>query len=194
MKHLLPRVLLLLLFGCGSSPHQNFYTLYSEPDDEATGDVALEIEIRRLGLPGYLDRPNLVRRGEGGRLDISGTDRWGTDLDDMVVATLAQNLTQRLPRSTVYTESGAISSRPNVVVEVDLQRFEAADGVVRLDAQVALHWAGGSEAHIERHELTEEPDGDGTEATVAAMSKLLAKLSEAIAGSIAAMAAAQTQA
>lgn len=193
MKHVLPRVLFLLLCGCGSSPHQNFYTLYSEPGD-ATQDVALAIELRRPGMPGYLERPNLVRRGEGGRLDISGTDRWGTDLDDLVAATLTQNLTQRLPRSTIYTESGAISSRPDLIVEVDLQQFEAADGVVHLHAQVGIHWAGGSEARIERYELTEEPDGDGTEATVAAMSKLLAKLSEAIAGSIAAMASAQTQA
>jgi uncharacterized protein len=190
VKHVLPRILLVALCGCGSSPHQTFYTLYSEPGS-ATQDVALEIELRRPGMPGYLDRPNLVRRGAGGRLDISGTDRWATDLGELVAATLARNLTQRLPRSTVYTESGAITSRPDVRVEVDLQQFEAVDGVVRLEAQVALHWAGGAAARIERYELTEEPEGAATEATVAAMSRLLAKLSESIAGLLAAMASAR---
>jgi hypothetical protein len=176
---------LVLVWGCGS-PNPDFYTLYPE-SGRTPGGAALQIEIRRPGLPGYLDRPNLVRRGEAGRLHISGTERWGMGLGELVGTTLARNLTDRLPQSTVYTESGVISSDPDVIIEIELQQFERVqDGPVRLVAQVAVHWAGGSEAaHIRWYELTREPDSDDTEATVAAMSALLAELSDAVARTIA---------
>lgn len=189
MKHA-ARILLVLLTGCGSSPIPDFYTLYPEPGEPAR-NVSLQIEIRRPGLPGYLDRPNIVRRVESGRLDISGTERWGHDLGELVGSTVARNLTQRLPESTIYTESGAISTSPDLVVEIDLQRFEATgDGVVRLDVQVALHRAGSSRAIVKRYELSKERESDDTEGMVAAMSDLLAELSEGMAESIASMGAA----
>jgi len=181
-----------LLSACGSSPNPDFYTLYPEPGRAAPG-VSLQIELRRPGLPGYLDRPNLVRRAEAGRLDISGTERWGTNLGEMVAATVAENLTQRLPESSVYTESGAISAQPDVTIELDLQRFERMpDGVIRLDVQVALHFAGSAEASfLQRSQLEREPEGGATEDTVAAMSGLLAELAEAVAQEIARRAPAQ---
>lgn len=182
-------LLMLFLSGCGSSPIPDFYTLYPEPGS-TSDEVALQIELRRPGLPGYLDRPNIVRRKEAGQLDISGTERWGDDLGQLVGSTVAQNLTQRLPRSTIYNESGVISSDPDMIVEIDLQRFERTDdGLVRLDVQVALHWTGGSgKAVIERYELSAKPEDSDTQSMVAAMSSLLGELSEAITRSITSMA------
>jgi hypothetical protein len=173
------------LFGC-SSPNPDFYTLYSQPG-AAARNVAIQIEVRRPGLPGYLDRPNLVRRTEAGQLDISGTERWGTTLGDMVGEVLAENLTLRLPESTVYTEAGAISSEPDLIIEVHLQRFEAMDdGTVQLVAQVALHGSGSSyEAQIRRYELSADPGSTDAEDMVAGMSELLAELAESIARSVA---------
>lgn len=185
IRNPVPVVLLLFLAACGS-PNPDFYALYPEPGRAAPG-VALQIELRRPGLPGYLDRPNLVRRADTGRLDISGTERWGTSLGEMVGATFADNLTQRLPESSVYTEAGAISAEPDVVIELELQRFERMPGgEIRLDAQVALHFPGSPDASfLNRYELQREAESGGAEDVVAAMSSLLAQLAEEVAGEIA---------
>lgn len=179
-----PAALLVLLSACGS-PNPAFYTLSPEPGGASRG-VRLQIELRRPGMPGYLDRPNLVRRADGGRLDISGTERWGTGLGQMVGATFAENLTQRLPESSVYTEAGAISAEPDVIVELDLQRFEPMPGgEIRLDAQVALHFVGSPDSSfLKRYELEQEAESGGAEGAVAAMSSLLAQLAEAVAREI----------
>lgn len=179
-----PVIVLLFLSAC-SSPNPNFYALYPEAGGAAPG-VALQIELRRPGLPGYLDRPNLVRRVETGRLDISGTERWGTSLGEMVGATFADNLTQRLPESSIYTEAGTISAEPDVVIELELQRFEPMPGgEIRLDAQVALHFPGSRQASfLKRYELEREAESGGAGGAVAAMSSLLAQLAGEVAREI----------
>jgi uncharacterized lipoprotein YmbA len=43
-----------------------------------------------------------VRSSEDFRLDVSGNDWWGEPLDAMMGRVLTQELTQRLPGSTVF--------------------------------------------------------------------------------------------
>ena len=54
-------------------------------------------------------------------------------------AVLAEDLTQRLPGSIVFPEAGAISTDPDAIVEIDLNRFNPnPSGAIALDAQVLL--------------------------------------------------------
>jgi len=88
----------------------------------------------------------------------------------------------------VFAESGAISTKPDIVLEIDIQRLDAdADGTLVLLAQVAVR-PDGQIARASTIRLTQpiaaQPAGTA-EAQVAAMSVALGQLADRIADSIA---------
>jgi uncharacterized protein len=176
---------MLATSGCASSPEPQFYTLVSSRGGSfASGP--LQIQLRRPGLPGYLDRPQIVRQERPGQLELSGAERWGAPLEDMVGSVLAQNLAERLPSARVFTESSGISSPPDAQLEIDIQRFElTATGAVELVAQVAVHWPQALAAErLDRYAFSRSPKDKSTGQLVAQMSELLAELADSIAKSI----------
>lgn len=173
--------------GCASSPEPQFYTLFPRGGNELPSEP-LQVELRRPGLPGYLDRPQIVRHQQSEKLEFSANSRWGAPLQDMVGSILAENLAQRLPGSSVFTEAGAISAVPDALIELDLQRFElTSKGSVELIAQVAVHWPKtGATPRLDRYALSSPSQGVATEQLVTQMSGLLAGLADSIARSISA--------
>jgi uncharacterized lipoprotein YmbA len=141
------------------------------------------IEIRRPAVAGYLDRPEIVRRIVDYRLGVAANDRWGEPLDAMIGRVLAQDLEQRAPGSSVYTEAGSITAPADAFVEVDLRRFDVSDdGNVTLVAEVAVERAGEhAPVAVRSVSLHEAPAGGSTGALALAMSELLGKLSDQIA-------------
>jgi len=177
---------LLAMSGCASSPEPQFYALFASRGGNFVSGP-LQIQLRRPGLPGYLDRPQIVRQEQPGELELAGGERWGAPLEDMVGSILAQNLAERLPKARVFTESGGISSVPDAQLEVDIQRFELTGrGAVELVAQVAVHWPQALSAErLDRYAFSRVPKDRSTLQLVAQMSGLLADLADGIARSIA---------
>ena len=181
MKRALGWLLALLLAGCAHSPEQTFFAL-SAQSGPSVPSRPLKVELRRAGLPGYLDRPHIVRRATAERLELGGDERWGAPLDEMVGATLAENLSQRLRDCVVFSDAGAISATADVRVEVQLFRFErTAEGDAVLVAEVAVHSTNDKPAIIERFALREKPASARTADIVTSLSRLLATLSNGIA-------------
>jgi uncharacterized lipoprotein YmbA len=181
----LAAVFLVIQSGCASSPEPQFYTLVATPG-RTLASGPLHIQLRRPGLPGYLDRTQIVRQEQPGQLELSGAERWGAPLEDMVGSILAQNLAERLPSARVFTESSGISSPYDAQIEVDIQRFELTGaGAVELVAQVAVHWPQALAAErLDRYAFSRSPRADSTPQLVAAMSGLLAELASSIAASV----------
>ncbi|HEX3345661.1 MAG TPA: PqiC family protein [Polyangiaceae bacterium] len=169
--------------ACGSSPPSSFYALSPESGSAQPAPVRT-IKLRRPGIPGYLDRPEIVKRVADHRLRVTDTDRWAAPLDEMLGRILAQDLEDRLTGSVVFTEDGAITADADVTLEVDVRRFDVDDrGQVELVAEIALekgdaHTPAGTRA-VHLHVAP----GDGTtSALVAAMSDVLGKLSDEVTG------------
>ena len=140
------------------------------------------IELRRIGLAGYLDRPEIVRNNEDYRLRIPSGERWGEPLGDLIGRVLAEDLNMRLPGSSVFTSAGAISATADATVELDLQRFDVdASGQVILLAQVAVSRGRGRTAATTAVRLQIPPGGSATRDQVAAMSLALGQLADRIA-------------
>jgi uncharacterized protein len=183
MRRFAAVALAALLAACAHSPDPTFFALSAQPG-AALNSRPFKVELRRTGLPGYLDRPHIVRRATAERLELDGDERWGAPLDEMVGATLAEDLAQRLPNCVVFSDSGAISAAADVRVEVQLFRFERnADGVVALSAEVAVHStsAGAGAASVQRFALTEKPKTGRSSDVVASLSHLLGQLADGIA-------------
>jgi uncharacterized lipoprotein YmbA len=179
-----PTIVLLaaLLAGCASPPPPTLFTL-APVLGAARPAKAGGIELRRVGLAGYLDRNDIVRSAAGYRLSVTADQRWAEPLGKMLDRVLSEDLAQRLPNSSVFTESGAIQGNAALILELNIQRLDAdADGTVVLQAQVALHPDGSKTApRTDTIRLTATPAGPGTADLVATMSSLLGQLTDRVA-------------
>ena len=136
----LPALGLPVLAACGSSPEPSLYTLAVRSGPSLPKGPRV-VQLRDIGLPGYLDRKEIVRSSEDYKLDVRANAWWGEPMGAMLGRVLVIELSQRLPNSKVYSESGAITSDPNAVVGVDIQRLDADKaGAVILLAQVAVQF------------------------------------------------------
>lgn len=174
-------VLLPLALAACSSPEPAYYTLASRAGVPQTGGPRL-IELRRIGLAGYLDRPEIVRKDADYRLRLGSAERWGEPLGDLVARILAEDLNLRMPGTSVFTSAGSISATADVTLELDLQRFDAdASGEVVLLAQVAASKGRGrGSAATQTVRIQVHPPGATTTDLVAAMSTALAQLADRI--------------
>ncbi len=168
----------LALAGC-ASPEPADYTLAAVTGPAQPGGPAT-VEVRRPALAGYLDRTDIVRHGDAYRLTVASSDQWGEPLDDLVGRVLAEDLTQRLPGSTVFSDQAI--SPGQAVVDINVQRFDAdTDGTVTLLAQVAIRRAGNEPVAARTLRFTARARSPSTSDMVAAMSQLLGQLADTIA-------------
>ena len=101
----------------------------------------------------------------------------------MIARVLAEDLTQRMTGSSVFTELGAISADPDAVVEIDVQRFDVGqDGSVTLLAQVAVELSRSHTASASRSiTLSARPPATSTASLAVTMSGLLGQLADQVA-------------
>jgi len=185
----------LLLTGCvtTASPVTRFYVLDALGADTvalagAEREPPLALDLSPLRLPQYLERPQIVSRSAGSRLELAEYDQWGGNLAKNMGRVLAQNLSRLLATPDVTMLSRRPATPADLRIEVDVMQFErGADGRVLLEAQWRL--AGGSgqgNALVRTSRFVSDAveTGGGMDQTVAAMSALVAELGRAIATAV----------
>ena len=178
------RALAMLLAGtlaACASPNPELYTLVAVPGRKRHL-AAHSVELRRIGLAGYLDRPEIVLSEADYRVHLASNKRWSESLGGMLDRVFTEDLVERVPSVAVFTEMGAISTAPDLVLEIDVQRFdEDATGTLVLLAQVAVRWADARRAaHAQTMRLTVRPAAPTTAGHVAAMSAALGQLADRV--------------
>ncbi len=184
MRRRLMLALPALLAACSSSPTPTLYTLAALPGPPVA-TRHLSVELRRIALAGYLDRSEIVRGTVQYQLQVSDGDRWGEPLGRMLDRVLTEDLVTRLPDASVFAQSGAISTRPDRVLEIDIQRLDAdASGAVVLLAQIALRPDTGTATAQTVRLAIPLPAHPTARDHVAAMSQALGQLADHIAGQL----------
>lgn len=180
-RRLLGLALVGLVPAC-TSREPAYYTLAPVPGTPQSGGPK-QVELRRIGLAGYLDRSEIVRANSAYSLRLNGAERWGEPFGDLVARILAEDLNQRLPGTSVFTSAGSITAEADATIEMDLQRFDAdATGQAVLLAQVAVSRGRARASATTRViRLTVRPTSPSTADLVAAMSTALGQLADAIA-------------
>ena len=123
---LLQRLLCLLLSlglgACASSPPLRYYAL-DDGQPMAVGQPnGVSVAVVQVNLPELVDRPQLVARSNGHRVQMSETDRWAEPLRRQVPRLLARDL-------GVALDSGRV-----VALGVDVREFDI-DFKVTVDVQ-----------------------------------------------------------
>ena len=183
---------LVLLWGCASTPATRFYVLAAvaeiPPDRPNHAARPVTLVIRDVRLPQYLDRPQIVTRSSGNRLQIAEFEHWGGNLREGMTLALAENLGRLLESDRVIAAPYSMPLQPDYRVEVEVLRFEReAEGRVRLSARWWLT-RGSDAATLASPEASflGAPLGEAAsyEALVASMSAVYGELSQAIAASV----------
>jgi len=192
MQRTLPTLWLLVLvtgisvaLGCQSPRSSNYYVLVAIPPSATpSGDASQGplLVVDPVVLPGYLERPQLVSRGDPGELNLSHDERWSEDLSQNVSRVLADDLAERIPSDRVGVLQPGSPQRGGTRLRVEISRFErSADGEVELVARWSLRQQDESEPHLTRRStLRVATEGSETADTVRAMSQALAHLADEI--------------
>lgn len=172
----------LLLAGC-AGPDPVLYTLAPQPGPPAAPSALGKIrsvELRRIGLAGYIDRPGIVRAASPYRLNVTQDARWAAPIGPMLENLIAEDLTRRLPGVAVFTASSNMSAQADRVFQIDIQRLDADPaGDVVLQAQVAMFSRnGGDPDSIRSFQIAQTPATPAVEDQVAAMSLAVAILTD----------------
>ncbi len=180
-----PLLLTAALAACAAPRPTNYYRLASMPGAiQPVGSFA--VTLRGIGLPAYLDQNNIVRPSGPYQFGSYSNELWAEPLGGMLQEVMVQNLTQRLQGGTVTASGGAISAAADVLVEMNVLRFDPdAAGKVTLTLQIAVK-SGRDRALWQAANFTRTaPAGITAAGEVEAMSALWSQAADQVAAMIA---------
>ena len=146
----------------------------------------LTLAVGPVRLAPYLDRNDLAIRLSADEIRYADGERWAEPLERNVTQVLALNLSRLVPTARVVPYPHSAGLRPAYQIDVEIARLDTTHAG---DATLAAHWTiedlGTRELLVVRDsDLTRPADGRGTPAAVAALSGVLADLSQQIASTV----------
>jgi hypothetical protein len=176
--------LLMSLAAC-SSPSPVLYTIVPVPGAEQPASPKV-ILVQQIGLARYLERSQIVRSSENYKLDVMSNDWWGEPLGAMLNRVLVDELQQRLPRSVVISEVGAVSAPADATVTLNVQRMdEDASGNLILQSQAGIFFKGRTAPVLHNFRFSIAPGAPGIPGEVAAISRAVGQLADGLAALLA---------
>lgn len=117
--------LALLLTGCGTSPPVRYFSLegMDTAGDSATGESVV-VGLGPVKIPGYLSRPQIVRRSDGAEIIVDDFRRWAEPLDQSVNRVVAANVESLVGEITVVAFPHNSLIEPDFRVHASVDRFD----------------------------------------------------------------------
>ena len=107
---------------------------------------------------------------------------WGESLGALLGRVLVVELSQRLPNSKVYSESGAINADPNAVLGINIQRLDTdSAGNLVLLAQAAVEFNRPRRSASRNFAISRQPPTPDVTGQVAAISDAVGELADGVA-------------
>jgi uncharacterized lipoprotein YmbA len=176
--------LVLAQASCSSSPDPALYTIAPMNGTERGGAPNI-ILLQQIGLERYLERPQIVRSSENYRLEVMPNDQWGEPLGAMLGRVLVAELGQRLPRSAVIHETGAVSAPADATIALNVQRLdEDGSGTLVLLVQASVTFKGRNAPMLREFHFAVSASSPDPAGEVAAASAALGQLADGIAAMV----------
>ena len=146
----------------------------------------LTLAVGPVRLAPYLDRNDLAIRLSADEIRYSDGERWAEPLERNVTNVLALNLSRLLGTARVFAYPQPAGLLPAYQIDVEIGRLDTTRGG---EATLAAHWTienlGTRDLLASRDSyLTRAAAGSGTPAAVAALSGVLAELTQEIASTV----------
>jgi uncharacterized lipoprotein YmbA len=173
----------ILLASCGSTPTSKLYRVSASADDSHR--VAADrrrIEVVSVRIPALWDRPQMVVSKPGSEVSFSEFNRWADPLSSEVPRVFARNLARVLDNPTVWLREDFAGAKPDLRVQVVIQRLEAVSGQgLKLEATWLIRSGDGGGSRSGSTTISEPLADDGYDAIVAATNRALLALSRDVA-------------
>ncbi len=193
-NHLIAMLLVILaagsMFGCGTSEKSRYYLLQSitatPPLRLPAGIGEPAVGVGPIKMAEYLNRPQIITRSSGQKLDLAEFDMWAEPLEQNFNGILAENLSSMLSTDRIVIYPWDRSSAPDYQVKVDVLRFQGEPNhSAVLEARWTVTGPRTGKLVLMRHSIVEKPcQAPGYEALVAAESQAVEDLSREIAEAI----------
>jgi uncharacterized protein len=181
----LPGLTLAAVLTACSSPNPVLYTVAPAQGPVHAGGPRV-IALQQISMPRYLERSQIVRSSENYQLDVMSNDWWGEPLGAMLGRILVDELGQRLPQSTVVSESGAVTVSPDATIELNIQRLdEDASGNLLLQAQASVDFKGQRAPVLRSFRFVVTPPEAGIRGEVSSISTAVGQLADGLASMLA---------
>jgi len=143
------------------------------------------VGVLKVGVPGWIDRPQLSARGATGQIVANEYARWGEPVTKGMQRVMAENLAALLPTRRIVVAPFP----PNEIVDhrVDVTLSEAArqaDGSVLVEGRWALLGPTGATLVQRRTSHRVHPTAAGAAGAVEGVNQAIAELSREIAGAL----------
>jgi uncharacterized protein len=171
----------LALATC-ASPDPKLYTVAAIPGTVLSGAPKV-IALHGVGVAQYLQRSPIVMSSGDYRVALRANSWWGEPIDAMLSRVLVEDLALRLPQSTIYASSGAVTGSPEATIEMEVQRLDLdRDGNLLLIAQASVTFKNRTAPDTRSFRISQPPPSPDVEGQVAAASTALAQMADRIAG------------
>lgn len=179
-----PTFIFALLLAACSQPDKSFYML--TPAGPAPSGGGVGIGVGPVSLAEYIDRANLVTQEAPNQLAVAEDHRWAGDLSAGVARVVAVNLGRNLKSGNVRTYPWLRDDEINYQVTLDVRQLHSeTDGFAVIEAGWRVYELPARRLRASRTFTDREAlEADGYNASVAAQSRLIARMSEQIAASI----------
>jgi uncharacterized lipoprotein YmbA len=171
-----------VLAACRSSPPTRFFSLTPTDGQKITADGIGAVQVIAVHISESLDKQEIIRESQTGRVVVSNRNRWTSPLDELLRENLSRDLAQRLPPGTVaLPDAPSPAGARRIVLDV-LQFSGDTTGKVVLAGSWSLLPPGSDipllTREVHRSETTDPSDYANQ---VTAMSRLLGLLADEIA-------------
>jgi len=164
---LLSVCLIALCSACTTAPVR-FYTLNAVDSLSPAGSAHCGyFDLQPVGLPAYLDQPQMVIHGTNGRVSFLEADRWSSPLGDEIYALIASQLSSTLGMENIH---GLATPTNGQITRIRLQLQQLRN---QIDQQVELQasWSLATDKHSAVYHATlREPAAGGMDGLPAACS------------------------
>jgi hypothetical protein len=177
-----------LLGACARSAQVRFYSLApqaGQAEAPAPATPCLSLGLGPVEFPAYLDRTQIVTKGQANRMNLAEFDQWIEPVRDNFAAALMDALGARVCAKPLMSFPWPGSQTPDRQITVTVRQFDGnlgGEAVLRADWSVidkdgkVLAWKSTT--------LREACPGVDYQALVSAQSKLVVRLAEDMAGAL----------
>lgn len=178
--------LLVVLTGCSAlQPVKDLavhHVLEAMVPDRTLSSETPAIAVKRISLPGYLDRLQLVTRADG-ELVLSELDLWGEPLDAAIARVTASNLSRLTGSMNIQPVQNYTTLDYTMLLELKVAQFEAdAANQMILQGTWKLQPVNGKDVrtHFYRIQVPIAETPDSMRGRVTAMNQALERLARQI--------------
>ena len=174
------------LAACGGKPAQYFRLSAETGGGPMSRRGGIAVGIGPVTLPGYIDRLPLVFQSDTNEFQVPAKASWAGPLNENIAQVLSDDVGHKLGSGNVVPFPWPNNTRLRYQVVVNVEQFHGVSGREAILDVTWLVEEPNSRAILSRHKANfREPiQGDGYSALVAAQSRLVDQLAEAVARSV----------